>query len=224
MTDLIRTLPLPVERSEARTIAGNPRVALAVKRTLDVTVAVLAVILAAPLLLLIALLVRLDSPGPALFRQTRVGAGGRRFRILKFRTMVKDAEEILAGDPELRQRYEANNFKLAIADDPRVTRVGRFLRQMSLDELPQLWNVLRGDMSMVGVRPVPEQHYESFGPAQSSYTEMRPGITGLWQVNGRHPASMAATNSDYVGRWSLGRDFRIMLKTLPAVISRRGAH
>ncbi len=196
------------------------------KRMVDILVAAGALVVVAPVVLLVALLIKLDSSGPALFRQTRVGRDGRRFQIVKFRTMVPGAEAILANDPPLRRAYEANHFKLAAEADPRITAFGRTLRKLSLDELPQLWNVLRGDMSLVGARPVPEGHFKSFSAAaQADYTRMRPGITGLWQVNGRSHAgdTMPEANAEYVERWSLVLDLRIMLKTLPAVLRRHGA-
>ncbi|MBA3653585.1 MAG: sugar transferase [Actinobacteria bacterium] len=183
-------------------------------------------VIAAPVLLLIALRVKVGSRGPALFRQSRIGRDGCSFEIIKFRTMVPDAEAILATDTNLRRRYEENNFKLATESDPRITPFGRTLRAASLDELPQLWNVLRGDMSLVGVRPVPPAHFESFGSiAQRDYMLMQPGITGMWQVNGRFHAedTMPRANTEYVEHWSLLLDIRILLKTLPAVVRRRGA-
>ena len=201
------------------------RAQLVLKRALDIVMSAAALIIAAPVMLAIALLVRLDSNGPIVFRQERVGVGGRRFRIFKFRTMVDGAESVLALDPALRSRYVANNFKLAVDDDPRITKIGAFLRRTSLDELPQFWNVLRGDMSLVGARPLPEAHFHSFGPSQERYVSMRPGITGPWQVGGRSNAGheMAALTERYVENWNLLTDVGILLKTVPAVLSRRGA-
>ena len=234
MTDLIRTLPLnlPVDtRSLARVsvdpgLSAGVRAQLAVKRAFDIVAALLGLVLVAPVLAVVALLVRLDSPGGALFRQTRVGVGGRRFRIVKFRTMVQGAEAILALDPELLAEYERNNFKLASEADPRITGLGRFLRQTSLDELPQLWNVLRGEMSLVGPRPLPENHFDAFGEKKDSYLSMRPGITGYWQVAGRSAAghAMPEMTDYYVRNWSLWLDAQVLAKTVPAVLARHGAH
>jgi lipopolysaccharide/colanic/teichoic acid biosynthesis glycosyltransferase len=199
---------------------------LAFKRSFDVLVALAGLLITLPALLLIALLVRLDSSGPALFWQKRIGAGGRTFKIAKFRTMVVDAEQILESDPHLRRNFEESHFKLSVDLDPRVTRLGRFLRLTSLDELPQLWNVLRGEMSLVGPRPVPENHFDAFGAAQVDYIAMRPGLTGYWQVTGRNSAgdTMVERNRFYVSNWSLRLDLSIMFRTLPTVLARRGVH
>ena len=225
MTDLVRTVELSYLASDAAPI--GVRLRLAVKRTLDVALAAVGLVVTAPVILLIGLLIRFGSPGPALFRQRRIGAGGRPFDIVKFRTMIDGAEAVLEADPELRERYQANNFKLPSEGDPRVTRLGRFLRSTSLDELPQLWNVLIGDMSLVGPRPVPGDHFFSFAPrSQESYTRVRPGITGSWQIKGRSDAgdAMAEYNDRYVHEWSNWNDLCILVKTVPAVIRRRGAY
>jgi lipopolysaccharide/colanic/teichoic acid biosynthesis glycosyltransferase len=214
--------PLPISATLERSDAS--RASLTVKRVLDVAVAAGALVLLAPVLLLIALAVRIQSPGPALFFQERVGAGGRRFRVVKFRTMIPQAEEALRANAALLARYEASNFKLRSWEDPRITSFGRILRALSLDELPQLWNVLKGDMSLVGARPVPVQHFEALNGGQRDYLSMRPGITGLWQVSGRSDISMEETNAMYVRGWSLWLDLRILARTIPAVLSRRGAY
>jgi exopolysaccharide biosynthesis polyprenyl glycosylphosphotransferase len=199
---------------------------LIAKRVMDVGCAVLGLVLISPVLLAVGLLIKLDSRGPVFFRQQRAGFGGKSFGMLKFRTMVADADlrkEDLAhlnhtGDPRL--------FK--ILDDPRVTRVGRWLRKWSLDELPQLWNVLVGDMSLVGPRP--------FFPADLPQYEMhhfdrlgtRPGITGLWQVSGRSAVldfeEVVRLDREYIDKWSLLLDLRILVLTLPAVVRRTGAY
>jgi lipopolysaccharide/colanic/teichoic acid biosynthesis glycosyltransferase len=238
MPEVAQTLVLPLADIERRHLsavpsdleiiraARPPRVQLAVKRILDVVLAAAGLLVTLPLLLLIAVVIKLDSRGPVMFRQDRIGAGGRSFRIFKFRTMVVGAETALWQDPGLRRRYEANNFKLATGDDPRVTRFGRFLRQSSLDELPQLWNVVRGDMSLVGARPLPHNHFEAIGSAQDRYVAMRPGITGPWQVGGRsnNGHAMAELTNEYVDTWSLSADLVLLVKTIPAVLSRRGAY
>lgn len=222
MTDF-STLPITLK---TRDLTMSTRLQLIGKRAIDIVVSAVGLVLVFPLLVAVGILVRLDSPGAALFRQARVGLGGRQFRIVKFRTMVKDAETLLATDEDLRERHRENNFKLATDHDPRVTRVGRFLRGASLDELPQLWNVLRGEMSLVGPRPVPEDHFLTFGKSKGSYVAMRPGITGSWQVAGRSHVTheMPALTDYYVENWSLGLDLRILLKTLPAVVRRHGAY
>ncbi len=186
-----------------------------------------ALALLSPLLLLIAAMVRLDSPGPIFFRHRRLGRHGRVFDCYKFRSMYVDAEERLQSDPALYQEYSDNDYKVPEALDTRITRVGRFLRRTSLDELPQLWNVLKGDMSLVGPRPiVPEEirHYDEEG---SLLLSLKPGMTGLWQVNGRSNVAYperAVLELEYVQDWSLGKDIFILLRTIPVVLGQRGAH
>lgn len=200
---------------------------LAVKRLVDLLGATIGLVVLSPFLLLIAAWVRWDSPGPAVFGQVRLGERGRRFRCRKFRTMRSDAEEVLRADLELQQRYVANNFKLPEAIDPRLTRVGRFLRKTSLDELPQLFNVLVGDMSLVGPRPiVPDEigHYERSAPL---FLSLKPGMTGAWAVSGRSQVGYpdrAHMELEYVRRWSLLSDIGILLCTIPIVLRRQGAH
>jgi lipopolysaccharide/colanic/teichoic acid biosynthesis glycosyltransferase len=200
---------------------------LVVKRAMDIIGASVALLLLAPVLAIVAALVVLDTPGPALFAQRRLGRFGRSIRCYKFRSMYVDAEARLLGDPQLFRRYVDNDYKLPEAIDTRITRVGRFLRRTSLDELPQLWNVLKGEMSLVGPRPIVPaeiQHYKSEGPFLLS---LKPGITGAWQVNGRStlPYPQRATiELEYVEGWSLWRDVRILFRTVPVVLAARGAH
>ena len=199
---------------------------LLVKRALDVTGAGLGLLLASPVMLACALLVKLTSPGPMIFRQIRVGVGGRRFQIFKFRSMVRDAE---ARRRELERESVYGDGRLfKVVGDPRVTRVGAFLRRTSLDELPQLWNVLRGDMSLVGPRPplptevalYEEHHYSRF--------DMRPGITGPWQVSGRNAITdfddVIMLETAYMRGWTIWKDLAILLRTVPVVLRMRGAH
>jgi exopolysaccharide biosynthesis polyprenyl glycosylphosphotransferase len=196
----------------------------AAKRTFDVVGAVVAGVVSLPLVAVVALAIRLDSPGPVLFRQRRVGRGGRPFELVKFRTMVQDAEERLA---ELTDRNEADGPLFKIRDDPRVTRVGRVLRRLSLDELPQLWNVLRGEMSLVGPRPALPSEVAAWSEELHARLRVRPGITGMWQVGGRSEASFdeyVRLDLYYVDNWSLWIDLAILAKTIPAVLARRGAY
>ncbi len=172
----------------------------------------------------IALWIRLDSPGPVLFRQTRVGQKGQPFRIFKFRTMTADAEEVLAQLVDF-DRLTTPAFK--IPNDPRVTRAGRFLRRWSLDELPQLFNVLRGEMSLVGPRPEEVALVSRYTDDQRRRLAVKPGMTGPMQVNGRGDLPFderLALELDYIDRYSLRKDLAILIRTLPAVLSGRGAY
>jgi lipopolysaccharide/colanic/teichoic acid biosynthesis glycosyltransferase len=222
----LRPAPLVVGAPE-RSNAGRP-LARAGKRLVDLAVAVPALALAAPLLLVLALAVRCTSRGPALFRQDRVGLGGRTFTLYKLRTMYVDAEERLVRDPELGDRYRRNGFKLPIDADPRITRIGRSLRRTSLDELPQLLNVVGGSMSLVGPRPVLEVELGAlYGDRSRWYREVKPGMTGLWQVSGRSQVTHAARaelDVEYVETWTVAGDLALLVRTVPAVLRGVGAH
>jgi exopolysaccharide biosynthesis polyprenyl glycosylphosphotransferase len=196
----------------------------AVKRTFDVVVSTTMIMLASPLWLLIALAVKLDSPGPVFYRDRRVGLGEREFGMFKFRSMYVDANLRQAA---LEASNEASGPLFKIKDDPRVTRVGKILRRYSIDELPQVLNVMRGEMSLVGPRPLPERDYAMLEEWHRKRYLVLPGITGLWQVSGRSELDFDdLVNLDflYLERWSLALDLTILLKTIPAVISRRGAY
>ena len=198
---------------------------MALKRTVDVLGAGLGLMLLAPVFLLIAALIKLDSPGPVFFRQTRVGLGGRGFEMLKFRTMIDGAD---ARKTEVAHLNGSGDWRLfKIESDPRVTRVGRFLRKYSLDELPQLWNVLKREMSLVGPRPFFQEDLEHYEPHHYQRYSVLPGITGQWQVNGRSRVkdfeAVVTQDLDYIRNWSIGRDMKILLKTLPAVFRAEGA-
>jgi len=200
---------------------GLPRSSLRLKRATDFVGATLAAVLLAPLLAAIASAIKLDSRGPVLFRQTRVGKDGCCFGMFKFRTMVCEAETL---KEHLRARNEADGL-FKISDDPRVTRVGRFLRRTSLDELPQLINVLRGEMSLVGPRPLVIEEDETLTGWHRRRLHLAPGNTGHWQVLGssRVPLhDMVKIDYLYVSNWSLWRDVKIMLRTVPYMVSRRG--
>ncbi|MCA3415502.1 MAG: sugar transferase [Roseomonas sp.] len=198
------------------------------KRALDIIGAGLGLVLLAPFFLIVALLVRADG-GPAFFAHQRVGRGGKLFGCLKFRSMVIDSqarlEALLASNPAARAEWEATR---KLKNDPRITRIGRFLRSTSLDELPQLINVLRGEMSLVGPRPVQVAEIDRYyGASAAHYMAVRPGITGLWQVSGRSETSYesrVALDVSYVSRPSMLTDLSILLRTPVAVLSRRGAH
>lgn len=194
------------------------------KRAVDIILASIALILAAPLFLLIMLLVRLDSPGPVFFRRMAVGKSGKVFGMIKFRTMIVDAEQVLQADDKLREQYYTNHCKLT--DDPRVTSLGKFLRKISLDELPQFLNVLAGDMTFVGPRPIAEDEVHLYGPEVERFKTVTPGITGLWQTQGRSEVSYdkrVELDMQYISRRSLVLDIWLLLCTLPAVLLKRGA-
>jgi exopolysaccharide biosynthesis polyprenyl glycosylphosphotransferase len=194
-----------------------------IKRSLDFAGASLLLTLLAPALLVMALAIKLDSRGPVFFCQDRIGKDGRRFRLWKFRTMCTDAEERAA---ELRSLSKDPDW-LHLEDDPRITRTGRLLRQTSLDELPQLWNVLKGEMSLVGPRPLIESEDRLIDGWGRSRLQLTPGLTGSWQVLGRTSIpfeEMVKLDYLYVTNWSLWTDIRLIVRTLPAVAMRRGAN
>jgi exopolysaccharide biosynthesis polyprenyl glycosylphosphotransferase len=195
----------------------------ALKRTFDVTVSSLLVLVLSPLLALSALAIRLSSRGPLIYRSIRPGIGGQPFACLKFRTMYRDAEDRQHG---LERHNEADGALFKIRDDPRVTPVGRLLRRFSVDELPQLFNVLRGEMSLVGPRPLPQRDYDRLQDWHKKRYLVLPGITGLWQVSGRSDLDfddLVRLDFLYLERWSVFLDLTILVKTLPAVATRRGA-
>jgi exopolysaccharide biosynthesis polyprenyl glycosylphosphotransferase len=198
------------------------RSSLFVKRSFDLFAALLGMLAVSPLMLAIVIAIRLDSKGPIFFRQCRVGRHGQHFNLFKFRTMVPNADEL---KDSLRDRNEAQVGLFKIADDPRVTRVGRFLRKSALDELPQLLNVIRGEMSMVGPRPLVVDEDENVKGWYRRRLELMPGMTGPWQILGpaRVPLQeMGAMDYLYVANWSLWGDFKILLRTVPHVVGRRG--
>lgn len=201
------------------------RTALVAKRVFDVCLAALCLLAMLPLIVAIALAIKLDSPGPVLFRQTRVGRWGQPFEVLKFRSMKVGADAVKDQLADLDLHRGSVMFK--IRRDPRVTRVGAVLRRTSLDELPQLWNIVRGDMSLVGPRPLIEREAQQVEGCYRRRSELTPGLTGLWQVNGRSEVPFEAmVNLDYlyVTTWSLWGDVKILVKTVPAVLARRGAY
>ena len=198
------------------------------KRGFDIVGAMLGIVALAPLLLLLVLLVKFSTGGSVFYGHKRIGRGGRIFRCLKFRTMVENGDAVLAEhfrrNPEARNEWNATR---KLRDDPRVTRVGVVLRKLSLDELPQIFNILLGDMSIVGPRPIVRDELDIYGPAAVFYLKSRPGLTGLWQVSGRNDVSYdtrVAFDRHYVENWSLLEDMRIILKTVPAVCLSRGSY
>jgi len=199
-------------------------IGLAVKRVVDVIGAGVFLVVLSPLLLALSALIRLETTGAILLRQERVGLGGRRFTCLKFRTMLPGAEQL---QTTLEGENDADGPLFKMRDDPRCTRLGRRIRRWSLDELPQLWNVLRGDMSLVGPRPALPEEVESYEPAQRRRLEVKPGMTGIWQVSGRSDLGfdeMVLMDITYVDNWSARLDVRILVRTILAVLARHGAY
>ncbi|MFL6238331.1 MAG: sugar transferase [Actinomycetes bacterium] len=191
------------------------------KRMLDLVLAWAAFIIVAPLMLATALAIKLDDGGPVLYRQRRTGRGGNTFEMLKFRSMVTGADGMR---DLLESRNASDGLLFKVAGDPRITRVGRFIRQASFDELPQLWNVIRGDMSLVGPRPLPVEP-DAFGPLDSQRHAVRPGITGYWQVSGGNGLTyreMIKLDLAYLHNWSIWQDIRLLVRTVPALINRHG--
>ena len=198
---------------------------LAVKRAMDLVMTIAGLLVIWPLLALIAIAIKLESHGPVFFRQTRAGVGGRPFEILKFRTMVNGADALKASLQHLNQYPDARLFK--IKQDPRITRLGKWLRKSSLDELPQLWNVLRGEMSLVGPRPCVPEELKHYAPHHLERLFVLPGVTGPWQVSGRSDVvdfeEVVRLDQKYIRDWSILLDLTILLRTIPAAFG-RGAY
>jgi exopolysaccharide biosynthesis polyprenyl glycosylphosphotransferase len=216
--DSINGIPL-IAVSESQIMGWN----LVLKRVLDVAVSVIVLATLSPILGFISLVIKLDSPGPVLFRQLRVGRDGKTFTLHKFRSMRQDAEEKL---DELMEMNEATGPLFKIREDPRMTRVGKLIRRTSIDELPQLINVFRGEMSLVGPRPPLPTEVEKYEEWHMRRLEVSPGLTGLWQVSGRSEIpfdEMVMLDIYYIENWSLGLDLSILLRTIPAVLSGGGA-
>jgi lipopolysaccharide/colanic/teichoic acid biosynthesis glycosyltransferase len=199
-------------------------VARRIKYGVERVVAAVAIVALGPLWLVIAVLVRLSSPGPIIHRRRVLGCDGRQFDAFKFRTMVADADHRLRQDPALRDAFV---LQMKVRDDPRLTPLGRWLRRTSLDELPQLVNVVRGEMSLVGPRMISPEEADKYGAFLARRLGVKPGITGLWQVSGRQELSYEQRielDIQYLDNWSLWRDLVILAQTIPAVLSMRGAH
>jgi lipopolysaccharide/colanic/teichoic acid biosynthesis glycosyltransferase len=214
-------LAIAVQRAAWRAqVAVGPRI----KRALDLAGALALIVVTAPILLAVAVAIKLEDGGPIFFRQVRVGKDGRHFVILKYRSMVQNAEALKAQ--LLAQNEMRDGILFKIRKDPRITRVGRLIRKLSLDELPQLFNVVRGDMSLVGPRPPVPSEVARYDPAHRRRLSATPGITCLWQVSGRNEIDFQGQvrlDVQYIERQSLGLDLSILLRTIPAVISGRGA-
>ncbi len=221
----LQYIPHLVALPDPREVVAERHAGRALKRAFDVLVAAALILLLSPLLLAIAVAVKVGSPGPVLFRQERVGHAGHHFSMLKFRSMVVDAEARLVSLADVK-RGEGNHVMFKMKDDPRVTRVGRFIRRFSLDELPQLFNVVQGSMSLVGPRPPLPREVVTYEDHVHRRFEVKPGVTGLWQVSGRSRLSWEESvrlDLHYVDNWSFWYDFGILLRTFKAVIARDGA-
>jgi len=201
----------------------HDEIRLMIKRAFDVAVAAVALMVLAPFMAIVALLVRVTSPGPAIFRQVRCGLNGRRFVFYKFRSMCVNAEQL---KPQL-EHLSRKSVAFKIPNDPRLTPIGRWLRKFSIDEWPQLWNVLKGDMSLVGPRPAVPEEVEKYEAWQRRRLRMRPGLTCLWALEGRDHLDFETwmkLDLEYIDNWSLGLDLRILLLTIPQVLTGKGAY
>ncbi len=197
---------------------------MTLKRIMDIAGGVVGILITALLVPFVALAIKIDSPGPVFFAQTRIGKNGRRFKIYKFRSMYIDAE---ARKKELEKANEMQGLMFKMENDPRITKVGRFIRKTSIDELPQFFNILRGDMSLVGTRPPTEDEFEQYNSHYRRRISMTPGLTGLWQISGRSDISdfdeVVRLDLEYIDNWSIGLDIKILFKTVGAVLKGRGS-
>jgi exopolysaccharide production protein ExoY len=229
-SDRLRSLAhIELVRDDAPTFVTRTRqqiVSDAFKRSLDLVGALVLLVALSPILIVLAIAIKLDSKGPALFGHRRLGLGGEHFDCLKFRTMEVDAELRVFQDEALRHHYVSNHFKIPLLLDPRVTRFGKVLRRTSLDELPQLWNVLMGDMSLVGPRPIVALEAKHYGDKLDDLLSVRPGMTGHWAVSGRNEVGYPERvdlELEYVRKRSTAYDLAIIAKTPWAVLTQRGA-
>lgn len=197
---------------------------LMIKRLMDIVGGLVGLLVTGLITLIIAPVIKIESPGPIFFTQTRVGRNGRRFKIYKFRSMYKDAE---ARKKELENQNEVSGLMFKMEDDPRITKVGKFIRKTSLDEFPQFWNVLKGDMSLVGTRPPTEDEFEKYSSYYRRRLSMTPGLTGMWQVSGRSDITdfdeVVKLDLEYIDNWSIGLDLRLLFKTVLVVFTGRGS-
>lgn len=216
----------PVVSGAAGSVGAAGIAGKAAKRCFDVTVALVGLLVAAPILAICGVAVLLSSGWPMIFRQERLGLRGKPFKCLKFRTMVRNAEQVLNENPDLQEAYRNGGFKLQVNADPRVTRVGRFLRRTRLDELPQLWNVVRGDLSLVGPRPLIPEETSLYGTRRDEFLSVRPGVFGAWTLGGSNRPGYperAALELAYIRTRSFGGDVKILLRHIPVLLSREKA-
>ncbi|WP_186439309.1 MULTISPECIES: sugar transferase [Aeribacillus] len=217
-----------VEYTSFQSLEDTSKLYAITKRTMDIVGAIIGLILTSPLFFIISIFYLFgDSKGPIFFKQIRVGKNGKKFYIYKFRSMIVKAEDKLKADKELYEKYLRNNYKLEPHEDPRITNLGRFLRKTSLDEIPQLINVLKGEMSLVGPRPVVFEELREYGNRVNEFLSVKPGITGYWAVSGRSSIDYPErVNLElfYIYNQSLMLDLKIILKTFIGVISGKGAY
>ncbi len=203
-------------------IATNRQVFM--KRCIDILGSLVGLLLMGIAFVIFAPIIKIQSPGPVFYEQTRIGKNGRRFKFYKFRTMVKDADNMKEA---LMEKNEMEGFMFKMEEDPRVFGVGKFMRKYSIDELPQFWNVLKGDMSLVGTRPPTEDEFEQYELHHKARLGIRPGLTGMWQVSGRSDIKdfeeIVALDTQYISNWSLGMDLRILLRTVVVVLTGKGS-
>lgn len=201
---------------------------MGIKRIIDIIFSAVGLIFSSPLFLVIAILMKVKEPdGPIFFNHQRNGKNGKKFKMMKFRSMCMNAEEILLADPVLYAKFKANGYKLDEGEDPRITAIGAFIRKISIDELPQLWNVFTGSMSLVGPRPIPDKELEEYGESKEKFLSVKPGVTGLWQVSGRSKVmypERCELELNYVDQASLTFDLMILLKTVKSVLLKEGAY
>lgn len=195
-----------------------------VKRIMDIAGALVGLIITGVVTIFLAPVLLLESPGPLIFSQTRVGLNGRKFKFYKFRSMYKDAEE---RKKELMAKNQMSGLMFKMDDDPRITKVGKFIRKTSIDELPQFWNVLKGDMSLIGTRPPTVDEFEKYKTQYKRRLSIRPGITGLWQATGRSDITdfeeVLKLDLEYIDNWSISLDIKILFMTVFGVLLRKGA-
>jgi exopolysaccharide production protein ExoY len=225
----VRNPPPEIKRDDGTGHVGLKWYEFALKRVFDLLSVIVILVLFGWLMVLIAIAIRMGGGSQIIYGHTRVGRKGRHFQCYKFRSMVPNSAEVLrdllARDPEARQQWQ-RDFKLK--DDPRITRIGRFIRKTSLDELPQLWNVVTGEMSIVGPRPVVQNEFDYYyGDAREHYLAVPPGLTGLWQVSGRNDLDYSERirlDISYVDNWNVFTDFIIVMRTVKVMVARRGAY
>jgi len=219
LIDTVQSIPL-ITLQNSKQVAWK----LAMKRLIDILGSACILLLSAPIIIMIGVLIKLDSKGPVFYRQKRCGKDGKRFLMFKFRSMANDAESI---QTELLKKNEATGLMFKMRNDPRITKIGKFLRKYSLDEVPQFFNVLKGDMSLVGPRPPLPAEASDYNDWYKQRLSFKPGMTGMWQINGRSDLSfdeMVKLDVEYINNWSLWLDIILLLRTIPAVINKRGAY